>query len=163
MSHEVIIIAGAPGSGKSALAKQLADRYESPDIDFGKLREFHLDTGWKKQSPDEEGMAFESLLFIIRNYLAHGYRPVIVHDLRDNRVKDVAEAFKDSIVFTLVPDDGTLEERINARTSGWRDIPGAIVWNNRVKERAPLPNEHRIDNASRSPEETLREAVALLG
>ncbi len=162
MTHDVIVIAGAPGSGKSTLAKQISDRFESPDIDFGKLREFHLDTGWKKQHPEEEAMAFENLLAIIRNYLAHGYRNVAVHDLRAARPADISAAFPDTIILTLVPDDAVLEERIRPRTGGWTDVEGAKAWNQGIKGRTALVNERRIDNSFSAPEETFSKALAVL-
>jgi adenylate kinase family enzyme len=85
----LIVIGGAPGSGKSTLAAQLRDLLRGPWIDFGKLREFHLERDWSNQSDEEEAMAFENLVGIIRNYVRHGYRNIIVEDFQDRRVQQV--------------------------------------------------------------------------
>ena len=64
-------------------------------IDFGWLRGGHLDNKWSNANPKEEEMAFENLLFIIKNYWQHGYKNVIVTDLREDKVVTLAEIFKD--------------------------------------------------------------------
>ena len=92
---QLIVIGGAPGSGKSTLAGSLRAILRGPVIDFGRLREFHLERDWSNQSAEEEAMTFENLLSIIRNYVRHGHRNIIVEDLQDHRVQQIPTALHD--------------------------------------------------------------------
>ena len=62
---DLIIISGAPGSGKSSIGVLLRKQHGFPLIVFGWLRQGHLDDKWSNATADEEGMAFENLIFII--------------------------------------------------------------------------------------------------
>ena len=64
----LLFIGGAPGSGKTTVSRILHEKFQSVMIDFGTLREFHLDDLWTKESETEEQMAFENLVFILKNY-----------------------------------------------------------------------------------------------
>src|SRR5215218_5326614 len=92
---ELIVIGGAPGCGKSTLAAQLRALLHGPWIDFGRLREFHLERDWSNESREEEQMTFESLLSIIRSYIRHGYRNIIVDDVRDDRIQQIPSVLRD--------------------------------------------------------------------
>lgn len=159
---DIIVIAGAPGSGKSSLAELLRDKLNSTNIDYGRLRELHLDREWKNQSAQEEQITFENLLLIVRNYLHHNYRNIIIHDLRDFRVQQIPAEFQNSIIITLISENSELEKRIRLRNEGWKDTAEAIKWNEEVKKRSLLPNEHKIDNTYQTPEKTLDQAMEIL-
>ncbi len=64
LSLDLLVIAGAPGSGKTTVSDILYAALKSPYIDFGDVRNFHLDREWKNQSPREEQMSFENLVII---------------------------------------------------------------------------------------------------
>ena len=159
---DLIIISGAPGSGKSTLAKSLKEKLASVEVEFSALRNFHLDSEWKKKSEKEEQMAFDNFLFIIRNYLSHGYKNIIVHDFQDFRVPQICSEFNNSIVITLIADDSELKKRIVGRNSGFKDVTKAIEWNKNIKNTSPLPNEYRIDNTKKTEDETFKEVLNLL-
>jgi broad-specificity NMP kinase len=162
--QDLIVIAGSPGSGKTTLATSLKDKFASPWVDYGRLREFHLDQEWKKADDKEEQLTFENLLFIVRNYLKHGYKNVIVDDLRDFRIQQIPEEFKNSdyIILSLVANDAEIEKRITARNDGWKSVPDAQAWNNSLKNRVAVANEHRIDTVGKTPEEVLNEALGFI-
>src|SRR5919199_4705247 len=110
-SCDLIVIAGAPWSGKTTVADLLHRTLESPYIDFGYIREFHLDRAWKNQSPREEQMSFENLVYILKNYIRYGYKNIIVTDLQDFRVQRIPELFAENsyLIATLViKSDGEL-------------------------------------------------------
>jgi predicted ATPase len=69
---DLIVIAGAPGSGKTTISKILRSRLQAPLIDFGSLRNRHLDSEWSNAGPAEEQIAFENLVFVVESYAQHG-------------------------------------------------------------------------------------------
>jgi len=163
----LIFIGGAPGSGKTTVSRLLHEKFQSVMIDFGTLREYHLDNSWTKQSEKEEQMAFENLVFILKNYLRNGYKNIIVNDLRDFRVIQIPQLFEpeDYLIATLViDDDETLRARVldRARDSGWRDVERALEWNRAVIKRPAAANEYKLNNTLKTPEETAREIIDLL-
>lgn len=155
---DLIVIAGAPGSGKTIVADLLHARLKSPYIDFGYIREFHLDRDWLDQSPQEEQMSFENLVYIIKNYIRNGYKNIIVTDLKDFRVQQIPELFAEQnylIATMIIKSDNELATRIQNRNDGWRDVSRALDWNKQIQQRQLLSGEHRIDNTHNEPEQTL--------
>lgn len=156
--YDLIVIAGAPGSGKTTVADLLHVKLKSPYIDFGWIREFHLDADWLDQSPLEEQMSFENLVYIIENYIRKGYKNIIVTDLRDFRVQQIPDLFAGHsylIASMIINKDEELASRIQNRNDGWRDVPRALDWNKQIQERPLLSGECRIDNTHNNPEQTL--------
>ena len=161
---DLIVIAGAPGSGKTTVAELLHRTLASPFIDFGHIREFHLDPEWKTQSQREEQMSFENLVYILKNYITYGYKNIIVTDLRDFRVEQVPVLFAGHsylIATMIISSDDELALRIEQRNDGWRDVPRAQAWNKEIQERPLLAGEHRIDNTHNEPERTLEVILQL--
>lgn len=163
----LIFIGGAPGSGKTTVSRLLHETFQSVMIDFGTLREFHLDNLWTKESEKEEQMAFENLVFILKNYIRNDYKNVIVNDLKDFRIEQIPQAFADEdylIVTLVVRDDDELRARVlnPTRDSGWRDVERALAWNRAVIERPAVRNEYKLDNTLNTPEETAQEIINLI-
>ncbi len=162
---DFIIIGGSPGVGKSTIARLLRDKLDSPWIDFGKLREFHLDREWKKADSTEEEMTFENALFMLKNYAGHGYKNVIIDDLKDDKIERMPSELKDHeyVIITLfISDKDLLAERIKDRNEGFTDVLAAQEWNDRVMKRNSLPNEYKFDRISDTPEMTLEKILAHL-
>lgn len=159
--YNLIFINGAPGTGKSTTAELLQKELDSPYIDFGNLRIFHLNWDWSNQSSEEEEMSFENLIYILNNYIKHKYSNVIVTDLRDYRTKQIPQLFSKNeyIIFTLiVSDDTILKKRVlnETRDSGYKDFEKAIEWNRREIDRPLLPNEIKIDNTNLTVDNVLK-------
>lgn len=159
---KIIFIAGAPGSGKTTISNQLKIKLgDCPLIDFGCIREFHLDKLWSNASDKEEQMAFENLVFILKNYIKNEYPYVIVNDLKDKRVTEIPKLF-DSInylIFSLVVnDDKELSNRIldDMRGSGFKNVKNALKWNKQLIGKDLLVNEFKVDNSSRNPEDAIK-------
>jgi broad-specificity NMP kinase len=158
---DLIVIAGSPGVGKSTLGLALARSLGSPFLEFSVLREPHLDPTWSNTSPVEHEMAWESLQFVVRNYVKYGYKNVVVTDLREERVRQVPEVFGDleyQIVTLALADESELRRRVGARREGFVDVDAALAWNAAVRARPALPHETKVEVDGHSVDELL-EAV----
>ena len=160
---DIIIFSGAPGSGKTTVAELLQKETKSPLIDFSDLRVWHLNPDWSNANLEEEDMAYENFLFVIQSYVKHGYKNIIVTDLKDERVVDLANKLSklDLLVVSLVlSDEKKLEKRIqNERRSGFKNVDDALSRNKKIIERPILPNELRVDNSHNEPAKTVVEIL----
>ncbi|MFY9462993.1 MAG: AAA family ATPase [Candidatus Sungiibacteriota bacterium] len=163
---DLIIISGAPGSGKSTIAKLLQEKLKSPYIDFGWMREWHLLSDWSDQSKEEESMAFDNLVYLLRNYIKHGYKNILVTDLQEGRVKELTSIFSvnELIVVSLIVDnDEELKKRVlGERDSGFKNFEASIAWNRLVLNRSDLLNEYKLDNTHNNPIQTADQILELL-
>jgi broad-specificity NMP kinase len=161
----LIVIAGAPGSGKSTLAAELRSRLKSPHIDFGKLREFHLEPDWSNQSVEEREMSFENLIALIKSYAYHGRTNILVDDLQDAHATALPHLLELQvcIVTLTLSDDDELRRRIAIRNDGWKDPDTAVAWNHDVIKRPAVAGEHRIDVTHKTPAQVVEETLGILG
>jgi len=164
---DFIFIAGSPGSGKTTISNLLKDKLNNPPmIDFGWIRGFHLDREWKNASKKEEQMSFESLMFILKNYVKYGYKNIIVNDLQDFRIEQIPKEFLryDFVIISLVvKDDEELKNRVlGERDSGFKDVKTALSWNKKIIERKNLKNEFKVDNTPRNQKKTVDIILGIL-
>lgn len=163
---DLIIFSGAPGSEKTTVAGLLQKETKSPLIDFGDLRAWHLNFNWSNSGAEEEEMAFENLLFVLKNYLKNKYKNILVTDLKDDRIIKLANYFSDRdvlIVSLVILNEEELKKRIfGPRESGFKNVEEALNRNKRIIDRVPLPNELRIDNSHNEPEKTFSEIIKRL-
>lgn len=135
-------------------------------IDFGWIREFHLDREWKNANKKEEQMAFENLVFILKNYLKHGYQNIVVNDLQDFRIEQIPKKFSKYnyvIISLVVKDDGELKNRIlGERDSGFKDVKASLSWNKKIIERKNLKNEFKVDNTHLNSNKTVNAILEIL-
>ncbi len=93
-SNKLIIAHGAPGCGKTTLAARLHKHFKSPWFEFGWIPEFtHKNPHTEISYRDEEQMSFENLMLVVENYICHGFENVILSDLNDIRIFDIAQRF----------------------------------------------------------------------
>ncbi len=162
---DVIVVAGAPGTGKTTVCQALAERLASPYLDLGRLRSIHLDRLWQRMSAADEAVAFENLVAMARNYCRHEFRPVLVSDLTEDRVEEIVDVLAglDVRIVTLVLDDPALHKRRvldETRDSGYRDWQAALAWNQRTLQRVLPPNEHRLNSTRLSVDETVDQILS---
>jgi len=165
----VIIIGGSPGCGKTTLGEALKGVLKGPWIDYGRLRDFHLQNleTWSDANDTEESLTAENLVWITRNYLKHGYHNILIDDLQDERILCLASVFEDLSdrlqIFTLyLSDNNELCRRITTRNSGWKNTQRAVEWNELVMQRATLKQEHKIDVSQLTPKEVLDRVLQIL-
>lgn len=164
---DFIFIAGSPGTGKTTISNLLKEKLKNPPmIDFGWIREFHLDREWKNANKKEEQMSYENLVFILKNYVKHGYKNIIVNDLQDFRIEEIHKKFSKynyMIISLIVKDDEELKSRIlGERDSGFKDVKTALSWNKKLIERKNLKNEYKVDNTHRDPKESVNTILEIL-
>lgn len=155
---DFIFIAGAPGSGKSSVAKLLQEKLNCPLFEFGWIPEFR-NTGTKTvHYTEEESLAFENLVLVAKNYAKHGFKNVIITDLNNDYIEQLPSIFSDYDfgIYTLrVQDKDALKHRVldSSRTSEYRDWEKALEINNSLQNRSALKNEVFIDVDGRSVED----------
>jgi len=161
----IIFIAGAPGTGKSTIAKLLQEKLRSPCFEFGWIPEFRF-TG-EKEIPyeEEEGIAFENLTLVLKNYAKHGFKNIIVTDLDDKRIPELQTVFAGyeyRLITLILSDEEELKKRVldETRSSGYRDWETALKIQKRILVRPLLSNEIRIDVSRKDRGTVLKEVEA---
>ena len=160
---KIIFLSGAPGSGKTTIGKLLQKKLNSILIEFGRIREFHLNKIWSNATKKEEQMSFDNLVFVLKNYVKNGYRNIIVGDLNDSWIQQIPKIFSkiDYIVFSLVvKDEKELRKRVKKeRDSGFKDTKSVLSRNKKLIDRNPIRNEIKIDNTHENPNKTVKEIL----
>lgn len=151
----LIFIHGAPGTGKSSLAWALQAKFQSPCFEFGWIPEFRVKRNSTITYEEEEGLAFENLTLVVKNYVRHGFGNIIITDLRDHIIQQIPAEFAgyDYILVTLwVDDDEALKSRVldDSRSSGYRDWPVAVALNREIQQRPLMRNEIRFNSRCNS-------------
>lgn len=164
---DFIFIAGAPGSGKSSVAKVLQEKLNSPIFEFGWIPEFR-NTGSKVISyTEEESLAFENLVLVAKNYAKHGFKNVIITDLNNDYIERLPHIFGnyDFAIYTLrINDQAILKRRIldQNRSSEYRDWGKASKINEALQNRQPFQNERFIDVTEQSIENVAAQILSQL-
>ncbi len=158
---DLIVIRGAPGSGKSEAAKCLAARLgRGARVEVDTLRAMIVSVDWTDQ---REHIAVLSLsVSMVAGFLRLGHRPVIVVDTFSGDklgrfLDDVGAAHPGASVrpFSLAPSKSALRARVEARPEGgYKDLRVCEKLNADVARRL-VPGETLIDNSSLTPEESV--------
>jgi len=167
IKHEVIIIGGAPGSGKSEITKLLQERLSTPMFEFCWIPEFRNTGTITIPYEEEEGIAFENLVLVTKNYIRHGYKNILLTDLIDKRILELEKVFSDQqylLITLVVESNAELKSRVlnETRSSKYRNWEEAIQINQTILDRPLLQNEVRIKNFGKTKEEVVAEILALL-
>ena len=84
---------------------------------------------------------------------------MVVHDLRFERLRWLAPRLDgDVVVIHVYVDPALLKQRLFARAAGFRDVPAALAWNERVGR---ADDGWRVDNDV-DPEKTAEHVLRLL-
>jgi AAA domain len=163
MSHdlpEVIVIRGAPGSGKSVTAKCLAARLGiGVRLEVDTLRAMVIPVDWVNQEEHTKVLSLGAGL--VAGFLGYGYRPVIVIDtFSGDKLAGFLSKLRalrtepEVLAFALVTAPAQLRNRVQARPEDrFRDF-GICEKLNADVARYLLPEERLIDNTSLTPEQT---------
>ncbi len=154
---QILFIHGAPGTGKSSLAKALQARLNSPWFEFGWIPEFRQKGEIELTYKEEEAFTFDILTIVIKQYVRASFENVIVSDLRDAKVREISRRFAhfDYRLFTLwMDDEEALKVRVldETRSSGYRDWEAAMRMNRMIQARPLMQNEIRLNSSEMSVE-----------
>ncbi|MCG7380816.1 MULTISPECIES: ATP-binding protein [Paenibacillus] len=168
MNIDFIILHGSPGNGKTTLSQRLHEHFRTPYFEFGWIPEFRaLAPSVQITQKEEEQLAFENLMLVVKNYNRHGFKHIIITDLNDIRMLDIPKEFEgyNYTILTLCSDqDEVIKYRILNRDNGnsYTDWETSIKMNSLIRGRNKLPNEYRIVNSSSDVETTFQEILKVL-
>lgn len=162
---DFIVLSGAPGVGKSAIGWWLSRAFGSPHLEVDWLLQMHPETDWRLPSPAERKLAFENLVLILQNYIAHGYTRVIVSHVEHRDLEELARTFHPSRwvnVRVVVENEDELRHRVTKNDRGFQDVERALESNRRYRSAPLLPNEVVFENDQPGPEGLVERLVKLL-
>ncbi len=152
MSSSLIIVNGAPATGKSAVVKHLHARLTNSALldadDVWRINPFEVNDRTRK-------LAEDNITSVLRHYLEAGYEYVIlawvlpdqaIIDRLLDRLKDLPKLVH---VFTLVADEQVLLDRMRHDPGRTTDAQLAL---RRMRQTKSL-NTQKIDTSSTSPED----------
>ena len=154
---DVIIIRGAPGSGKSELGKALAKHYpQGARVEVDALRKMVISVNWTDQAEHIKllGLAAGTVAEFVRL----GFRPVIVIDTFSGnkvdgflaRLREISPSLEVRLFALHLPDE-VLARRLAARPDGlFKDLAIAKKLNADVLK-IRRPEEIQINGSGLSP------------
>jgi hypothetical protein len=157
---DIIIIRGAPGSGKSHTAKNLSRFYpKGVKLEVDSLRQMVISVDWKNQEEHVNMLGVSTRL--VHDFLKLGFNPVIVVDtFSGNKIGKYIESLYEldktlSIkLFGLYVTEEELKKRIELRSNGeFRDFEICKRLNDEVPRRK-YDTEFQINTTCLLPIET---------
>lgn len=164
---DFLFLHGAPGAGKSSVARRVHERLGTPYFEFGWIPEFRQLRHEALTYEQEEALSFENLALVLKNYRRRGFDRIVVTDLRDPIVRRVPRVFARTnwaLLTLTLSDDELVKARVldETRSSGYRDWEEAIALNRLYQTRPLLPRETRLDVTALSVDGVADRAIALL-
>lgn len=159
---DIIIIRGAPGSGKSQTAKSLSQFFpKGIRLEVDTIRTMVISADWKNQQEHINMLQVSSGL--VHDFLKLGFKPVIVVDTfsgdKITRYLETLLGLDDAIkvkIFGLFTTDDELKRRLELRaTEEFKDLAICKKLNNDVLK-FKYPGELQIDTTGLLPKETAK-------
>lgn len=166
--HDLILLKGAPGVGKSAAAKFLARHFPSGvRIEVDDLRRMVNGVKWTDQSEHRSVLTLGAQL--AAGFLRSGFAPVILVDtFSGDKVDGFLDAFRTEYplgrvcVNVLHASDDVLRDRVlNRDGDGFRDLTVSMRLNHEAF-RDLRPFEKLIDTSALSPTEVGQAILAAM-
>ncbi len=159
MASPYIIVRGAPGTGKSSVARALAARLPAAvAIETDALRRMISGVRWDDTAQHLD--AIEVTATAAKSFRARGYQPIVVDTLGFGSLEVMLDALGagDCVVFSLVCTPRTLRRRLFWRLSGYKDSERAVRFNQHVLD--DLESRHTLFDTSRMSVRALASALA---
>lgn len=157
---DIIILRGAPGSGKSQAAKSLSQFFpKGVRVEVDTIRQMVISVDWKNQ--EEHINMLQASIKLVNEFLQLGFNPVIVVDTfsgdKINRYLDALYKLDKELsikIFGLFITDDELKNRLANRTNGeFRDFRICKQLNDDILK-FKHDSEYQIDTTGRSPAQT---------
>lgn len=157
---DIIILKGAPASGKSQTAKCLSAFYpKGVRIEVDNLRNMVISPDWKNQNEHINILNLSSK--VVQEYLALGFHPIIVVDTfsGDKLIKYLntlkqADSELNIKIISLLVDSHEMTKRVANRESWeFRDLDVCLRLNKDVIK-FKLENEFQVNTTGRQAKET---------
>jgi predicted kinase len=162
VSHDLILLKGAPGVGKSSAAKELARHFgSSVRIEVDDLRKMVVRVKWTDQVEHRKVLTLGAQL--ASGFLRSGFAPVILVDTFsgdkiDDFLSEVRSGCPHARVFVAVlhASEEVLRDRVaNRDADGFRDLTVSLRLNHQaVHELRPF--ERLIDTTDLSPADVVQ-------
>lgn len=159
---DIVIIKGAPGSGKSSIAKCLSEKFpKGIRLEVDTIRSMVISVDWTNQTEHINMLGVSAKL--TSEFLSLGHTPVIVVDTFSGdkvvRFIEQLKAINDSLiikVFGLYSTEEELRKRVDARKENeFRDVDICLKLNADVIK-MKLKDEVQIDTTGLLPNESAK-------
>jgi len=163
--YDLILVRGAPGVGKTTLAKRLRAHFpKGITIEVDSFKDMVNLLDWNDTTRYHH--ILEAVAMTCRSFLEKGYAPVIVVDtlsaeiLEDfNAILQKSRNEPSCLVVTLVCDPEVLEQRIKGRKNGFSSIEPSLAINEDMRKYRVF-DEFLVDTTTSSPDEVLALVLA---
>ena len=165
--HQIIFIDGYSGVGKTTLAKQLWEHYQSTYIEQYMIPEFLTKDGKTPISgKQEDETLYSSMVALIKNFCKLDYKNIIALDFNEMRMRDIPNDFMgyDFLIIRLVCDENQNITPMQNRKGGLVDIEmlKKCYRRNKLYPRPLLPNEYVIDVTNKTPQQVFEMAKNII-
>ena len=157
---DIIIIRGAPGSGKSQAAKSLSQYFsKGVRLEVDTIRQMVISVDWKNQQ--EHIDMLQVSIKLVYEFLQFDFSPIIVIDTfsgdKINRYIDTLHQLDEKLsikIFGLFTTVGELKSRLEKRTNAeFRDFPICKKLNDDILK-WKHDSEYQIDTTGLLPKQT---------
>jgi predicted kinase len=173
--NSIIFITGPAGSGKTTIARQVAQHFpKSLHIQVDHLREMMVNGvelpsggGWNEEVGRQFRLARTTAIYMAKLYAANGVE-VVIDDVcvPPEFAEDYATLFDDPAVkrVLLLPTAAALVERMNKRAGPYdKFLVGLVPWFYSYLEPMPKEGWLVLDTSERTVEQTVRELLEGIG
>lgn len=165
---DIIILKGAPASGKSQTAKSLTQLFpKGVKVEVDVLRQMVISVDWTNQKEHMNVLQLSARL--VHDFLKLGFKPVIVVDTfsgdKINRYLETLNRFDRPLlveIFGLFVTDEVLKKRLESRSNGeFKDFRICKKLNEDVIK-TKHKNEYQIDTSGLLPTQTAERIYQVL-